>query len=679
MRKVYIFCTILFILVGCQRKTSENVYEQDLMDVVANKINASVDPADDFFTWANGEWFKSFPMPAYESQWGIEAIVDEEIFQSTIQICRDAALNKPVEGSIEQKIGDLWKTGMDTNTIELQELKYVEPLLEKISNVKNDKDLFAMIGQLQANNINPLFYGYVYQDKKVSSKYSFYIAQGDLNVNTHDYYLGKDAMSVKVRNAYFEYLKKTFIHLNESPKLAAIHAKCVLKIETFLAENEGSNDETGAYENYNKQSVAEWEKVTPSVKWRILLNNMGCSADSLVFEQLGYMKNLDKAFKVFAIEDWKAFLRFSTINAVSAYLPKRFKLAQFDFYGRTIDGRKEKKPQWKFMLGVENQLLGEGLGQIFVKGYFPEKNRIRYEQMVDNVKVAFSERIKELDWMSQPTKDLALKKLLVMKKKVGYPNQWRSFANMKINRSSLVTNVLNANQWWFAQQMSKLKKDVNRSDWNITPQEFNAYYSPANNEIVVPAAVLSIPGFENEQIDDAVAYGYAAAATIGHEMTHGFDMDGKEYDMSGNLKKWWTPKDSANYVKRAFPLITQYNRYKIIDTLKCRGEALWNENIADLGGVSIGLKAFKKTQQYKEGKKIAGYTPLQRFFMGYALSWMTVYTNERLTRKALTDDHAPPKWRVNGILANIPEFYEAFKVQPQHRMWIDPTKRVRVW
>ena len=438
----------LTMLAGCQRKAAEYVSEQDLMDVVANKIDPSVNPADDFFNWANGGWFKSFPMPASESQWGIEAIVNEEVFQNTIQICRNAALSNPLKGTIEQKIGDLWTTGMDTAAIETQGLKYVEPLLKNISDISDFKALFAVIGQIQAYNINPLFYGYVYQDKKYSNQYAFYINQGDLNISTHDYYTGNDAMSVKVRHAYLEYLNKTFTHLGESPKLAALHANCVLKIETFLAQNDETFGESGdPYGSYNKRSIADWEKLTPSVNWRIMLDNMGCPVDSLVVEEVNYIRKLDKAFKHFALEEWKCYLKFYTTNAISAYLPMRFRLAQFAFYGKTIDGRKEKKPQWKFMLEIENQVLGDGLGQIFVKDFFPEKTQKRYMDMVDNVKTAFTERIKELDWMEKATKEHALKKLAIMKRKVGYPNQWKTFTSMTKSLFTFhVTSALDRNK-----------------------------------------------------------------------------------------------------------------------------------------------------------------------------------------------------------------------------------------
>ncbi len=681
--KIHILNICLFLIfASCQRKTQTTVAVsvQDEMDVVANKIDPSINPADDFFSWANGGWFSAFPMPPSESQWGIEAMVNEEIFQNTINICRNASISNPQLGSIDQKIGDLWATGMDTQAIEKQDITYVEPMLRSISNVRDLRQLVSVIGQMQTHNISPLFYGYVYQDRMASNRYAYYLSQGGISMDAREYYLNKSALHNKIREAYLVYVKKIFTNLGEPPFIAAMHASCVLKIETFLAEKHLSYEELdNPYTSYNKMSIKDLERVTPSVSWRILMNSMTFPLDSVVVENMDYVKHLDKGLKQFSIEDWKCYIKFFYVNSFAAYLPKRFRYPQFDFFGKTIDGRKQKKTQWKFLLEKEENLLGDALGRVFVKDFFIEKSQKRHSAIVDNLKNAFGESIREAAWLSPQTKQHALEKLSMMKKKIGYPHRWKDYASMKIDRKSFVGNIINANQWWYQWQMNKLQVPVDRNEWNITPQEYNAYYSPANNEVVVSAAVLTIPGFEDEQIDDAVMYGYAAASTIGHEMTHGFDLEGKEYDKYGNLNNWWTKQDYQNYLQKAKPLISIFNNQIVVDTFHCRGEATWNENIADLGGVSIALRAFKKTEQYQQGKSIAGFTPLQRFFMGYALAWMSIQTKERLLRNVLNDNHAPPKLRVNAILSNIPEFYEAFNVKQDHRMWLDPHKRVKIW
>lgn len=677
-RIIIVLCLIL--LAGCQRKMLTTSSGVEDLDVVVNKIDTTINPADDFFEWANGGWFKAFPMPPTESRWGMETMVNEEVFQNTIHFCRNASATISPLGTIEQKIGDLWVTGIDTINIEKQGLTFIQPLLDSINMIKNNDELFTVVGQLQSYSITPLFYPYVYQDKMQSNKYSLYIYQGGLGLFEKEYYLEQDFENTKIRWAYLEYLKRTFMNIGESERTAFMHATSLLKIETFLARKHRSLDDLhGPYDTYNQYSISDLQKMTPSVSWSFLFREMGVKTDTVIIEQPDYIKHIEEGLNAIALEDWKTYLKFWLINSVSAYLPRKFSLSQFDFYGKVIDGRQQKKPQWKFLLENEENLLGDGLGRLFVNKFFPENTKKRYSDMIESVRKAFEESIMEVDWMSNETKFHALKKLMAIKKKVGYPTKWKDFSDMKIDRKSFVRNIMNAKQWWFRKDIAKLEKMVDRQEWNMTPQEFNAYYSPANNEIVISAAVLTIPGFENEQIDDAVAYGYVASATIGHEMTHAFDMEGKEYDMNGNLKRWWTTEDSIRYVKLALPLIEQYNSYIAVDSLRCRGEATWNENIADLGGVTIALRAFKKTKQYQEGKLVAGYTPMQRFFMGYALGWMMIFTKERLKRKVMTDNHAPPKWRVNGVLSNVPEFYEAFNVKPNNKMWIPPDKRVKIW
>ena len=340
---------------------------------------------------------------------------------------------------------------------------------------------------------------------------------------------------------------------------------------------------------------------------------------------------------------------------------------------------KEQKPRWKRVLDAQENALGDALGQLFVKEFFPEAAKLRYTKMVDGVKEAYAENISALDWMSAETKAKALDKLKKVTKKVGYPDKWKDFSAMTIDRSSFVRNVINANKWWYNYNVSKLGKPVDRTEWDMTPQTYNAYYNPSNNEIVLPAAIFMIPGYSDAEVDDAVAYGYAAASTIGHEITHGFDDQGRQYDAAGNLVAWWLPEDSIKFTERAKMLVDQFNEFVAVDTMHVRGEATLGENIADLGGVVLGLKAFKKTEQYKKGEKIGNYTPLQRYFMGYALGWMTQQTKERLARQIMTDVHAPANLRVNGPFVNVPEFYEAFNVNPTNKMWRDPAKRVKIW
>jgi putative endopeptidase len=344
-----------------------------------------------------------------------------------------------------------------------------------------------------------------------------------------------------------------------------------------------------------------------------------------------------------------------------------------------LSGQKEPRPRWKRVLDAENEAMGMVLGRIFVKEYFPESAKKRYTDLVEAIRSAYSERIDRLDWMSDATKAKAHQKLAAVTRKVGYPDKWKDYSTLLIGQSSYCENMMSAARWRFDDMLSKYGKPVDRTEWTMTPQTYNAYYNPSNNEIVLPAAIFEIPGTKDSDVDDAIVYGYAGASTIGHEITHGFDDEGRQYDSAGNLAEWWTKEDAAKFQKRAAAMVQQFNGYEPLPGLHINGKASLGENIADYGGLLLGLDAFKKTDQYKKGEKVAGLTPLQRYFLGYALGWLDERREELLRRGLLSDVHAPPKWRVIGPLANIPEFYEAFGVMPGQPMWLADAAHVRIW
>jgi len=371
-------------------------------------------------------------------------------------------------------------------------------------------------------------------------------------------------------------------------------------------------------------------------------------------------------------------VKYNYVSDFSSYLDSATYGNAFN-YRKTITGATEPRPRWKRVLDAEEDAMGEALGQLFAKEYFNETAKKRYEELVENIRTAYKERIQKLDWMSDSTKAKALYKLSKIKKKVGYPDKWKDFSAMQINKSSFVLNVQRANEWWHNFELNKLGKPVDREEWSMLPQEYNANYSPSNNVIELPAGIFSVPGQKDEALDDALVYGYAAASTIGHEITHGFDDQGKEYDADGNLKSWWTKKDGEEFKKRARLIIKQFDEFTPVDKLHVNGEATQGENIADLGGVLLGLDAFKKTEAYKSGKKVNGFTPLQRYFLGYAYSWLYSYKKENLASRLKTDVHAPAKERINGPVANVPEFYEAFDIKPGDKMYRPDSLRVKIW
>lgn len=669
------------LLASCRPKEEPTTTTPAKPDVVGVNVDTTVVPGDDFFNFANGGWVKGNPIPASESYWGIGKVLQEDIYQKMRKVSEDAAANaNAAKGSNEQKIGDFWTTGIDSAAIEANGIKPIEGELAKIAGVNDVPGLLTLAAELHTYGVSVMFGNYVGQDDKQSDKNALFLYQGGLGLPNRDYYFNKDERNTSIRKAYKEHVAKMLELLGDAPDVAAKEAEAIFKLETYLAEKHRRLEELrDPYANYNKMTIDGLGKLSPSITWPALLANMTFKTDSVIVGQPEFFQRLDLALKKIPLADWKNYMRFHFISQFAQFLPSAFAKEDFHFYGETLEGRKEQKPRWKRVLDAQEDALGDALGQLFVKAFFPETAKKRYIDMVENVRTAFGEEIKELDWMSPVTKDKALDKLQKVTPKVGYPDKWKDFSAMTIDRSSYVRNKINADHWWFGYNAGKLNKPVDRTEWGMTPQTYNAYYNPSNNEIVLPAAILMFPGYEDSEIDDAVAYGYVAASTIGHEITHGFDDQGRQYDAQGNLKMWWTAEDSAQFAKRAQVLIDQFNAYVPIDTMHVRGEATLGENIADLGGIVIGLRAFKKTEQFQKGEKIAGYTPLQRFFMGYAYGWLGHMRDELLARQLMIDVHAPLFLRVNGPFSNVPEFYEAFNVQPSNKMYRDPATRARIW
>ncbi|HYK55998.1 MAG TPA: M13 family metallopeptidase, partial [Flavisolibacter sp.] len=391
-----------------------------------------------------------------------------------------------------------------------------------------------------------------------------------------------------------------------------------------------------------------------------------------------FFKALNTVLKTTPIEVWKTDLKFNLISDFSGSLPEQYGIEAFNF-SKLFTGAKERLPRWKRVVSAEEAAMGEFLGQLYVKEFFSQTAKKRYSDMVEAIREALKDRIGQLTWMSDSTKQKAYVKLAAMKKKVGYPDKWKDFSAMEIGRESYVQNMINANTWWHNYHMNKLGKPVDRDEWDMTPQTYNAYYNPSNNEIVLPAGIFTVPGYRDEELDDATVYGYAGASTIGHEITHGFDDEGRQYDEKGNLKSWWTKKDEEEFNKRAQVMVKQFNEYEPIKGYLINGKATLGENIADLGGILLGIEAFKKTEQYKKGEKIDGLTPMQRYFMGYALGWLGQIRDEQLRNRLLTDVHSPGKYRVNGPFVDVDEFYTTFHIQQGTPMYRPDSLRVRIW
>ncbi|MBN8851711.1 MAG: metalloendopeptidase [Sphingobacteriales bacterium 50-39] len=649
-------------------------------DFLARDLDRTTSPVTDFFTYANGGWIKRTPIPPEESSWGIGHLVQEDIYRRLRKISEDAAVAKGPAGSVTQQIGDLWYSGMDSAVINSQKLTPLKETFDRIDNIHTTGDLLRVSAALHRKGIDVLFSDNIGQDDMNSEKMTYQLSQGGLGMPNRDYYFNTAKKPAQVRKAYRHYLFLIFRRLEHDSIAAQQRAEAVFRLETRLAKaSRKLEDLRDPIKNYNKLGLDALGKLSPAISWNDWLKDMGISGpDSFIVRQPEFYTALNTELAGTSLADWKNYLRVHVLLAAAPYLDGR-SYAEYFQYRRTLTGAAMPRPRWKRVLDAEEGVLGEALGQLFVKEYFNAKAKQRYSDLVEAIRSAYEQRIKKLTWMSDSTKQKALNKLSHITKKVGYPDKWKDFSSLKIDRSSYVLNMQRAAEWWSDYMIGKLNKPVDRTEWDMSPQTYNAYYNPNNNEIVLPAGIFAVPGKRDEELDDAFVYGYAAASTIGHEITHGFDDQGRQFDEKGNLNNWWQPADEQQFKQRAAMIIKQFSEFSPVDTLHVNGDATQGENIADLGGLLLGLDAFKLTDTYKRGDTIGGLTPLQRYFLGYAYAWLYQERKEVLVTQLLTDVHAPARERVNGPVVNVPEFYEAFGVRPGDKMYRADSLRVSIW
>lgn len=675
-RKFIGLIAVVVLLASCK----DTVNKETKADILLANIDTTVSPAEDFFQYANGGWIKNNPIPDDETGWGIAYLVQDELYARLLHINEEAVKNKNASGT-DKQIADFWRTAMDTAVIEQQGIEPLRAELNTIAALQTTKDVMHQTAAMHQYGVGVFFGEGVGQDAMNSEVMSYTLWQGGLGLPNRDYYFNTDERTVKIRAAYPGYISKLFQLTGIPAKEADAKAAGVVTLETKLAEKSRKlEDLRDPYANYNKVAVSNLKKFSPTIDWATTIKEIGAKGvDTVIVGQPEFYTQLDQVISTTDIQTLRDYMSFHLVRDMGSYLSHDFVDANFDFYSKQIYGAKENKPRWKRVLNAEEDAMGEALGQLFAKEYFNDKAKKRYEDIVENVRNAYSARIDKLDWMTDSTKQKAQAKLASISKKVGYPDKWKDFSSLKIGTESYVQNMINANRWWNAYELNKLGKPVDRDEWEMTPQTYNAYYNPSNNEIVMPAGIFTVPGYRDEELDDALVYGYAASSTIGHEITHGFDDEGRQYDAKGNLKNWWVKADEEEFTKRADVLVKQFNGFVPVDTMHINGAATLGENLADLGGILIGLDAFKQTETYKKGEKISGFTPLQRFFLGYALGWMYDIRNEALASRILTDAHSPAKYRVNGPFPNVPEFYEAFDIQPGSKMYLPDSMRVRLW
>jgi putative endopeptidase len=679
MRKFLIpAAALLFVACNQETKVAGSTTESPATDILYTDRDSTVNPADDFFEYANGGWIKRNPIPDDQSSWSIGHAIQEDLY-TRLRLINEKSLT--AKDGVDKKVGDFWFSAMDSVNQQSQGLQPIQPELNAIAGAKDLPSLLNVLNDFQVKGIGGGYSSGVYQDAKNSDAMAFYLNQGGLGLPNRDYYFNTDARTTGIRNAYSSYLRQVFQQLGNDSISAGQKAQLHLQFETRLASaSRKLEDLRDPYRNYNKMTLGDLGKLCPSINWTEMMKQQDVKGiDSVIVGQPEFYKELDAALRGTPLPVLQDYMRFNLVRSTAPYLDSTTYGQYFNFYGKTIRGAKIPKARWKRMLDLQDNLMGEALGRVFVEEFFPKQAKERYSNMVEEIRDALKARIAKLDWMSDSTKQKAYTKLATMKKKVGYPDKWKDFSTMKIERQPLVRNVLAANNWWHHYEVNKLGKPVDRDEWEMNPQTYNAYYNASNNEIVLPAGIFTVPGYKDAQLDDALVYGYAGATTIGHEITHGFDDEGRQYDEKGNLHAWWTKKDSASFAQRAEMMVKQFNEFVVVDTMHINGRATLGENIADLGGALLGIDAFKKTEAYKTGKLINGMTPMQRYFMGYALGWLGHTRQEELANRLLTDVHSPGKWRVNGPFVNVPEFYDAFGVKPGNKMYRADSLRVRIW
>lgn len=642
-------------------------------------MDTTVSPGDDFFTYANGNWIKKTQIPGDQTGWGAFYQLYEDNQRKTKSILEEAAKADAKAGTIEQQVGDFYASGMDTNTIEKLGYEPVKAELAKIDALSDYKQVLNYLAADESNRGGEFIGLYVGADDRQSSINRINFGQAGLSLPEKEYYTKTDEATKKIRNAFVAYVTKLFTLTGVDSTSAKTKADAILAFETALSKSHKSPaDLRDPVANYNKFAVADLTKQMPSLNWRNLLNTMGLSRiDTILVGQPGYYQTLDKILPTTPIAVLKDRLKFDVLNNNANMLSREFERASFEFNNKTLYGQPQQPERWKRIANRVDRSLGEALGQLWVKKYFPAEAKERMLTLVNNLQKVYRERIEKLDWMAPETKKVALVKLDRFVKKIGYPDKWKDYSDVEIKRDDYFGNVQRARKHYYKEEFAKINQPVDRAEWGMTPPTVNAYANPTNNEIVFPAGILQFPFFDKDA-DDAINYG-GIGMVIGHEMTHLFDDQGRQYDANGNLRDWWTKQDAERFKSKIQPVVNQYSGYTVLDNLHLNGSLTLGENLADLGGITLAYQAFKLTKQGQSNEKIDGFTPDQRFFLGFAQVWREKIRPEAERVGVSTDPHSPAKFRVNGPLTNFEPFYRAFNVKPGQRLYKPEVQQARVW
>ncbi len=678
MKKTLILSALSLSLMACHqdavKQQTTAMPEKVSSGITLDNMDKNIRAQDDFYRHVNGKWLNEFELPADKSNYGAFTQLAELSRVRVQAIIDEVSMTDNAQGSSEQKIADIYRGYMDTETINAKGLTPLQSELAKIDAIQNRDDLSEYMGYADIYGSSPLGM-YVYIDQKKSDEHIVYMGQSGLGLPNRDYYFKEDEKSQNIRDKYQQHISNMFSLAGFENSEAAMQA--VYGIEKDLAAGQWTPIQNRDRDKtYNKMSFASLVDQVPNVNWDAwLTHSMIEKPEQLVVTQPPYLETVNQVIGKYSIADWQNYYKWHLLSNTANYLSEDFEAESFAFYGTVLTGTTEQEPRWKRGVDLVNGLTGELVGKVYVKKHFPPEAKQRMVGLIENLRDAYGESIKDLEWMGAETKVKALDKLAKFDPKIGYPDVWRDYSELNIAGDDLVANLKESTRFFTHRNRSKLGQPIDRNEWGMNPQRVNAYYNPTKNEIVFPAAILQ-PPFFNLVADEAVNYG-GIGAVIGHEMGHGFDDQGSKYDGDGNLKNWWTDEDRANFEKLTNQLVKQYDAFTVVDGTPVKGEFTQGENIGDLSGLSIAYKAFKAN--YTDNRVIDGYTPEQRFFMGWAQVWMRKYRDEELLRRIDTDPHSPSEFRANGILRNLPEFYQAFDVKPGDGMYLPPEDRVKIW
>ncbi len=669
----------LMVLAGCGNNAQKTDGQSSCKSVNLANLDTTVAAGADFYQYACGGWMKEHPLKPEFSRYGVFEQLMETNREQLRALVEELKAAPQEEGSVAQKIGMLYELALDSVKTNEDGFEPVKEELAAIRDLGTKAELSKMVAYLHKEGITPYFALYVGADEKNSSMNIVQLYQAGLGMGDRDYYLQNDETFSKIREAYKAYISRLFVLAGHSPEQADAAVTAVMNVENGIAKISFSREEMrDSQKNYNKMSCADFIKSNDALDWNAYFSAMGLdSIPELDAKQFAYYKKLGDFLKTVSLDDQKCYLAFNLLRAAAPYLSDNFVNANFDFYGKTMSGKQELEQRWKRALSTVNGVLGEAVGQMYVAKYFPASSKEKMLTLVGNLQKALGERINNLEWMGDSTKLKAQEKLAAFTVKIGYPDKWRDYSALEIKQDSYWANVRRSSIFEMDYMLADAGKPVDKSRWYMTPQTINAYYNPTTNEICFPAAILQPPFFDPEA-DDAINYG-AIGVVIGHEMTHGFDDQGRNYDKEGNLTDWWTADDATRFTERANKLVAQYDNILVLDTMHANGSYTLGENIADQGGLLISHQAYLNSLQGQTPAVIDGFTGEQRFYLGYATLWAQNIRDEEIVRLTKMDPHSLGKWRVNAALKNIDAFYEAFGIKEGDAMYMQPADRVNIW